>query len=70
MRELLLVGLVLACPLMMILMMRGGHSHGGHAHEPSAGEPQEMSTASLRRMRDDVDLLIVERERAEESTKR
>ena len=76
MRELLFVAVVLACPLMMILMMRGGHGHGGHAHdahdagrehEPRADEPAEMSTASLRRMRADVDLLIAERERAEQS---
>ena len=31
MRELLFIAVVLACPLMMILMMRGGH--GGHDHD-------------------------------------
>ena len=24
--------LILACPLMMVFMMRGGHGHGGHGH--------------------------------------
>lgn len=34
MSNLLLFLLILACPLMMIFMMRGhrGHGHGGHAH--------------------------------------
>lgn len=32
MRELLFLLLVLACPLAMLLMMRGGHGHGGHSH--------------------------------------
>lgn len=31
MRELLFLLLVLACPLTMLLMMRGGH--GGHSHD-------------------------------------
>ena len=30
MKELLFIALVIACPLMMILMMRG-YGHGGHA---------------------------------------
>jgi len=32
MRELIFLLLVLACPLAMLLMMRGGHGHGGHSH--------------------------------------
>lgn len=32
MSTVLLILLILACPLMMIFMMRGGHGHGGHAH--------------------------------------
>ena len=24
--------LILACPLMMVFMMRGGHGHGAHGH--------------------------------------
>lgn len=68
MRELLFIALVVACPLMMILMMRGGRGHGGHAHEASADEPSEMSTASLRRLRADIDSLIAERAQAEGQT--
>ena len=67
MRELLFIALVVACPLMMILMMRGGHGHGGQVHESRADEPQELSTAGLRRLRADVDSLIAERERGEQS---
>lgn len=62
MREVLVIALVLACPLMMIMMMRGGHGHGGHAQAPRADESQELSTESLRKLRADVDLLISERE--------
>jgi len=63
--------LVLACPLMMVFMMRGGHGHGGgeagpgsggHGHEP---EPNQTSTDDLRRQRAELDRLIDEREGAE-----
>jgi hypothetical protein len=37
MRELLFLLLVLACPLAMFFMMRGGHGHGGHSHAEHAG---------------------------------
>jgi hypothetical protein len=66
--------LILACPLMMILMMRGGHGHsGGHAghrgglHDghDHASEPEPDSTQELRRRRDEVDRLIAQRERSE-----
>ena len=33
MTEVLLIAVLLACPLMMILMMRGHHGHGRHAHQ-------------------------------------
>jgi len=63
--------LVLACPLMMIFMMRGGHGHGG-AHSDHAGgghgrdaEPGPTSTDDLRRKRDELDRLIEEREQSE-----
>ena len=74
MRELLLIAIILACPLMMMFMMRGGHGHGahgeahggggGHGHGDSSGEPR--SSAELRRERDDLDRLIEEREAEEQ----
>lgn len=62
--------LVLACPLMMLFMMRGhgggttahGGAHGRHQH---VSEPQAESTKELRRLRDELDRLIDERERAD-----
>lgn len=66
MRELLFLLLVLACPLAMFLMMRGGHGHGGHGHTTSAlGDEQWLSAEELRRRRGELDRLIEERERAE-----
>lgn len=57
--------LVLACPLMMVLMMRG-HG-GGHAgsrdHE---ADPGDASTDELRRRRDELDRLIEDREQGSE----
>lgn len=64
---------VLACPLMMMLMMRGGHGHGGHGgdapgchggdkHEDTPAE----STDDLRRRREELDRAIAEREATEE----
>lgn len=66
MRELLFVALVLACPLMMIWMMRG-HGHGGRgshieghgARGDSTSEPRSL--ADLRRDREEIDRLIEER---------
>ena len=37
--RLLTVLLVLACPLMMLFMHRGGHGHGGHGSH--GGQPTE-----------------------------
>ncbi len=71
--------LVLACPLMMIFMMRGMHgSHGGsadggHARGMSGGchggttSDSSASLDDLRRHRDDLDRQIEQRE-AEEQT--
>jgi Spy/CpxP family protein refolding chaperone len=68
--------LVLACPLMMIFMMRGGHGHGsgqgGHAggcHGGSHGPEHEshQSIDELRRQRDELDRQIGEREAEEET---
>ena len=67
----LLLLLVLACPLMMVWMMRGGHGHGGHGHRREAKEDfdaplmRERSTTGLRELRDELDRLIEEREQAE-----
>ena len=69
MRKLLFLVLVLACPLMMVLMMRG-HGQGGHAHGADDGRshhererwPELTSTAELLRQRDALDRLIEERE--------
>ena len=72
MRELLFIALVLACPLMMILMMRG-HGHGGHAgqigsrHDQGDTSSEPKSAAELRRQRDELDRLIEEREVEEET---
>jgi hypothetical protein len=67
MRELLFLLVLLACPLAMFLMMRGGHGHGGHGHPTSAhgGDDQRLSVRELRRRRGELDRLIEERERAE-----
>ncbi len=58
--------IVLACPLMMVFMMRGGHGHGhgGDAHGEPA-EPAETSMDDLRRRRAELDRLIDERENAD-----
>lgn len=42
--------LVLACPLLMWWMMRGGHSHGGQAHSQGPA-----SVDDLLRRREDLD---------------
>ena len=60
MSNLLLFLLVLACPLAMWFMMRGGHGHGGHAHSHGSGP---ASIDDLRRRREDLDQEIAARER-------
>ena len=66
MRTLILLLIVLACPLMMIFMMRG-HGHGapsGHAGRGHSGHDREepVSVDDLRRRRDELDRQIAERE--------
>lgn len=56
--------LVLACPLMMVFMMRGGHGHG-HAHG-SSGAQEPSSLDELHRRRDELDQEIAAREDLEE----
>ena len=66
--------LVLACPLGMVWMMRGGHGHGSHSHDDrdDAEAPlmRERSTKGLRELRDEIDRMIDERERAGERPQR
>jgi hypothetical protein len=66
MRELLIIAFVLACPLMMVLMMRGGHGHSHGAHGHGDGEAATARTAAeLRRERDELERLIRKREAEE-----
>lgn len=65
--------LVLACPLMMVMMMRGHGSHGrggchggGDRGEPDRGEP-ELSADELRRIRDRLGARIEELEERDAS---
>ena len=67
MRELLLVAIFVACPLMMFFMMRGGHGHGAHGHGHEAGAHETKSTSELRREREELDRLIEGRESEEET---
>lgn len=55
--------LLLACPLMMVFMMRGGrgHGHGGHAHG-SSGDQEPASLGELHRRRNELDREIAARE--------
>ena len=57
--------LVLACPLMMVFMMRGGHGHGGHTRG-SSGAQDPSSLDELHRRRDELDQEIAAREGLEE----
>ena len=71
--------LILACPLMMVFMMRGmhggqkGHADAGHAHGAGGGchgQTSSDSSASLddlRRQRDELDRQIEQRETAEQT---
>jgi hypothetical protein len=70
--------LVLACPLMMVWMMRGGHgghshaSHGpghGHTHAGGGDVPGGGSLDELRHKRAELDAEIAQLEEAEIETK-
>ena len=58
----LLFLLVLACPVAMWLMMRGGHGHTSAAHSNSHSQGP-ASIDELHRRRDDLDQEIAARER-------
>ena len=75
---LLILLLLLACPLMMVWMMRGHGGHGGHAshgagHDHVHGDADEMcgsgSLDELRRRRAELDAEIAQLEQAETETK-
>ena len=51
--------LILACPLMMVFMMRG---HGGHAGGHQHHDPSTASVDELRRRRDELDREIATRD--------
>jgi hypothetical protein len=46
--------LILACPVAMMFMMRGGHGHGGHGHGSGNAE-KPSSLEELRRRRRELD---------------
>lgn len=53
MKEILPFLLILACPLLMLFMMRGMH---GGSHDHAASERRDdMSAAELRQLRDEID---------------
>lgn len=61
--------LLLACPLLMLFMHRGG-GHGSHAsHGTASGTPPGSSLEELRRRRTDLDAEIAGLEQAETETK-
>jgi len=72
---LLFLLILLACPLMMVWMMRGhgGHASHGTGHDHVHGDADEMSgTGSLdelRRRRAELDAEIAQLEQAETETK-
>jgi hypothetical protein len=66
--SLLFLLLVLACPLLMWLMMRGGHGHGHGGHHDATIDGHHgdaPSTDDLRRRRSELDREITARERVE-----
>ena len=68
--------LVLACPLMMVWMMRGGHGGHGHAshgtgymHGAGGEVPSGSSLDELRKRRGELDAEIAQLEEAETEAK-
>ena len=66
---LLVLLLVLACPLMMVWMMRGGHGSHGHMHAGGSEAPGGGSLDELRHRRAELDAEIAELEEAGIETK-
>ena len=60
--------LILACPLMMLFMMRGMHGHGAHPAEKGAtdahgiGDASEDQLVELREQRDQLEARVDELE--------
>ena len=54
--------LILACPLMMIFMMRSHGGHGGGRHGHQHHDPSAASVDELRRQRAELDREIATRE--------
>lgn len=53
---------VLACPLMMIFMMRGMHGHSGHAQAGNEHHSRDQMTLDeLKRERDELNEQIADR---------
>ena len=66
MEALFFILILLACPLMMLFMMRGhgrGQEHGGHTG--NGRDVHRASSSDLRRRRDELDREIERRERDE-----
>jgi Protein of unknown function (DUF2933) len=53
--------LIVACPLMMIFMMRGLHGHGGNAQADPKPPRERMSLDELKHERDELNELIGDR---------
>ena len=61
MRELIPILIALACPLMMIVMMRS-HGHGAHGHSRAkTPSEQEMTREQLKRQPDELNGEIAQR---------
>jgi uncharacterized small protein (DUF1192 family) len=67
---LLFLLLVLACPLAMWLMMRGGHGQGGHGHGGHGHAREPASIDDLRHRRAELDREIARTGAALERTDR
>lgn len=67
---LFVIVLLLACPLLMVFMHRGGHgTHAGHGHADDAKAARAPSLAELHTRRDELAAEIARLEQAEPETK-